>query len=247
MAGSEAQALARETWLRPGGARRTDLLALGLVGAAGLAWWLTWTAPMPVALPGFLLGWLVMMAAMMLPTLVPVVALYLRAARRGTVAPVGVFLAGYLLVWTAPGLPAYAAWRAVTPGVMAGTTTSARWAGGVLLLAAVYELTPLKAACLRGCRSPITAFTTVRGSLADPAVALRAGARNGLWCLGCCWAFMSVLVAVGLMHPWWMVGLAAVIFVEKVLPAQAWVPRVVAALLAVAGGALLTTPSLLMP
>lgn len=221
-------------------------LGLTLVGVAAVAWWTAVSAPMPMALPSFLLGWVVMMTAMMLPALVPVVALYQRAARRGTVAPVPVFLAGYLAVWTIPGIPAYFVWQAMQPAVMDGRTWTGLAAGGALILAAVYQLTPLKAACLRGCRSPFTAFTTVRGSLADPVVALRVGARNGLWCLGCCWALMTVLVTVGVMQPWWMVGIAALIFTEKALPWGPTLARPIGFGLAIFGVLLLAQPQLLM-
>ena len=246
MAAAGARTAVAAPWRRSGDTTRTDLIGLTLIAVAGLAWWLTWTAPMPMSLTGFLLGWLVMMTAMMLPALVPVVALYARAAARGVVAPVGVFLAGYLLVWSAAGIPAYAGWRALTPTATSGSTAQARWAGAALLLAAAYELTPLKTRCLRGCRSPVTAFTAVQGSLARPSVALQTGARNGLWCLGCCWAFMTVLVAVGLMHPWWMVAVAAVILAEKALPPHPLIPRAVAGLLLAGGLVLLSTPSVLM-
>ena len=129
---------------------------------------------------------------------------------------------------------------------MDGQRWTGQVAGGALLLAAGYQLTPLKAACLRGCRSPLTAFTAVRGSLADPGIALRVGSRNGLWCLGCCWALMTVLVAVGVMQPWWMVGIAAVIFAEKALPWGPALTRPFAAMLAAFGLLLLVEPQLLM-
>ena len=225
---------------------RTNVLALALVAVSGIAWWSTVTAPMPMALPAFLLGWAVMMLAMMLPAMVPVVTLYQRAARRGTVAPVPVFLAGYFMVWTIAGVPAYVAWRRLQPAVMAGRNWTGLVAGGTLLLAALYQLTPLKAACLRGCRSPLSAFAAVRGSLAHPRVALRVGARNGLWCLGCCWALMTVLVAVGVMQPWWMVGIAAVIFSEKAFPWGRSLTRPFGAALGLLGLLLLVEPQLLM-
>ena len=217
-----------------------------LVALAAASWWVSVRSPMPAALPAFLLGWLVMMAAMMLPAVAPVVLLYQRAARRGTVAPVGLFVAGYLAVWTAVGVPAYLAWRWVQPAVMDGRPWAGRLAGGTLLLAAAYQLTPLKDACLRNCRSPLSAFTTVRGSLSSAPVALRVGARNGLWCLGCCWALMAVLVAVGVMQPWWMAGIAALIFIEKALPRGLAARRPLSLLLVVPGVLLLADPALLM-
>lgn len=219
------------------------VLVIGLYAVAALAWWLSVTASMPAGTVTFLAGWLVMMTAMMLPALVPVLTLYQRAARRRTVAPVPVFVAGYLLVWSVPGLPVYAASRQIQPAMAAGQVWPGVAAGVVLLLAAAYQLTPLKAACLRGCRSPLTAFTSVRGSMASPVVSLRVGARNGLWCLGCCWALLSVLVAVGVAQPWWMAGVAALIFAEKALPFGPRVSMPSAVLLAAAGVALLAQPA----
>lgn len=231
---------------RAGRSLAQPVLVLSMYALAGLAWWSAASASMPSGLAAFLFGWLVMMSAMMLPALVPVLTLYRRAARRGTVAPVPVFLTGYLLVWTTAGLPAYLAWRRIQPAMMAGRTWPALAAGAVLLVAAAYQLSPLKAACLRGCRTPLTAFTAIRGSLARPGTAFRVGARNGMWCLSCCWALMAVLVAVGVMQPWWMAGIAALIFAEKALPIGPRLSAPIAGLLAAAGGALLVHPALLM-
>jgi predicted metal-binding membrane protein len=225
--------------------RRLAVVAL-LYAAAAAAWWSTASAAMPLGLPAFLAGWLVMMAAMMLPALAPVVILYLRAARRGTVAPVSVFVGGYLLVWTAVGVPAYLAWQRIQPAVMDGRPWAGRLAGGALVVSGLYQLSPLKEACLRGCRTPLSAFTAVRGSLARPLTAARVGARNGLWCLGCCWALMAVLVAVGVMQPWWMAGLAVVIFAEKALPFGPTLSRPFALALVGFGVLLLAQPHLLM-
>jgi predicted metal-binding membrane protein len=246
--GGAAKAVSRMSL--PGGGvplqiRGQPTLGLGLLGVAALAWWFTLSAPMPVSLPVFLLGWAVMMAAMMLPALVPVVSLYQRAARRGAVAATPVFLTGYLAVWTVAGVPAYAAWLWLQPAVMGEELWVGRLAGGALLVAAVYQVTPWKAACLRGCRSPVTAFTAVRGSLARPRIAVRVGARNGLWCMGCCWALMCVLVAVGVMQPLWMLAISVLIFVEKAL---AWGPafsRPLGAALAALGLLLLAQPQLM--
>lgn len=86
------------------------------------------------------------------------------------------------------------------------------------MLAGLYQLTPLKRVCLLGCRSPVAVWTRLRGSLVQPVASVAAGARNGMWCLGCCWALMLVLVVVGVMQPWWMVAVAGVVFTEKALP-----------------------------
>lgn len=243
---SAAQTATAPMDARPSRSLDQPMLVLAMYVLAAVAWWSSASASMPTGLAAFLAGWLVMMAAMMLPALVPVITLYRRAARRRTVAPVPVFLAGYLAVWTAAGVPAYAAWRQVRPAMMAGRIWPGTAAGVVLVVAGAYQLTPLKSACLRGCRTPLTAFTAVRGSLARPPTALRVGARNGVWCLGCCWALMSVLVAVGVMQPWWMAGMATLIFAEKAVSFGQRLSVPIAVLLAGAGVALLVHPALLM-
>lgn len=219
-----------------------------LLTTAGVCWWLA-TRPMPMdgfTFSAYVLAWLAMMAAMMLPALTPVVRLYVRAAERGRAAPVPVFVSGYLLVWTACALPAYVAYRALRGPLMDGTTWTAYVAGGALLAAAAYQLSPLKAACLTKCRSPLTVFSTVRGSLRDPSTALRVGAQHGLYCVGCCWVLFAVLVVVGTMQPLWMIALTAFVLVEKSLPHGDRVTRPAAAVLGGSGFALLVHPSLLM-
>jgi predicted metal-binding membrane protein len=159
---------------------------------------------------GWFVGvWVVMMAAMMFPSVAPTVALYARMSKK-RVAPL-VFTAGYLVTWTLPGLLAYGLWRT---GSFDGTR---RWLGGaILLLAAVYELTPLKNVCLSKCRSP---FGFLVGSWRDGlAGAVRMGAKHGAWCVGCCWALMAGLFALGVMSLAWMAVVAGLIAIEKTLP-----------------------------
>src|SRR5262249_18768922 len=152
------------------------------------------------ALSWFLGVWIVMMAAMMLPSVAPTVALYGRmTASRSPIRPL-LFTAGYLLTWTAVGLGAFALARAghALFGDVLAWDRGGRWvAGATLLVAAVYELTPLKDACLGKCRSP---FGFLMGYWRDgPFGALRMGLKNGAWCVGCCWALMAALFALGLM------------------------------------------------
>ncbi|WP_076261352.1 DUF2182 domain-containing protein [Intrasporangium flavum] len=164
----------------------------------------------------FITVWVVMMAAMMFPSVAPTVALYSRMSR----APLGpmAFVAGYLATWTVAGVVAFLV------GVLAGRVApDLQWdsagrvlTGGTLLLAAVYELTPLKRVCLNKCRSPLGLLL---GSWRDGwSGALRMGMRNGAWCVGCCWALMASLFALGVMSPVWMAVVAGLIAVEKVLP-----------------------------
>jgi predicted metal-binding membrane protein len=232
---------------------RRELLVVGLplVALAVIAWIMTAlemsARSMPMTAAAFLAAWIVMMAAMMLPAVAPVVALYAQAARKGLVAALPVFLAGYLLVWALTGVPAFAVSRVVAEPLMDGEPWAARLVGGTLLLAAAYELTPLKAACLRHCRSPLSFFLSRRGSLASPRAALAAGAGHGLYCLGCCWALMAVLIAVGGMQLAWALALAAVLSLEKLVPRAGLVTAVAAVAAAVLGAALLVEPALLHP
>ena len=193
----------------------------------------------------FLLAWLAMMAAMMLPAVSPVVRLYSLAAAKRTAAPLPFFVGGYILVWTALGIPAFFAWRALMDPIAEGTTWAARLAGAVLLLAAIWQLTPLKSVCLRHCRSPMSVFLQVRGSLAHPKAALRLGSTHGLYCLGCCWALMAVLVAMGTMNLAWMIGLAVLIVLEKNSPWGEGVAKMAAGFFVAAGFALIAYPPLL--
>lgn len=191
-----------------------------------------------MSLGAFLVAWLAMMTAMMFPAISPVVRLYGRAAAAGRVAPLPAFVAGYITVWTALGLPGYLGWRALMDPIADGRAWAGRLAGVVLVIAAVWQITPLKSVCLRHCRSPISFFLRFGGSVARPLGALRMGARHGLYCLGCCWALMAVLVAVGTMSVAWMAGLALLILLEKNAPHGERI-AVAAALAFVALGAVL--------
>ena len=215
---------------------------------AAIAWTVTVRAgsgSMGMSLVAFVGSWVVMMVAMMLPAVAPVAGLYALAARKGLVAAVPFFLGGYLLVWAASAAPAYAVARAVNDPLMNGRPWMARVVGGTLVATAAFQLTPLKAVCLRHCRSPLTFFMARKGTLAQPTAALRAGARHGLYCLGCCWALMAVLVVLGGMQLAWALALAVVITLEKLAPWGEAVSRAVAAAALGLGAALLITPSLL--
>ena len=169
---------------------------------------------------GWFLGvWVVMMAAMMFPSVAPTVALYSRMTRsRAPAAPL-LFTAGYLVAWAGVGLLAFAVASAGgrIPGDVLAWDRAGRWvAGATLLVAAVYELTPLKDVCLGKCRSPLGFLL---GSWRDgPAGALQMGARHGGWCIGCCWALMLSLFALGVMSIAWMAFVAGLIAFEKLIP-----------------------------
>jgi predicted metal-binding membrane protein len=206
---------------------RLALVAL-LFGAAALGW--VWTAHEMRGMDngpwstlggfGWFVGvWVVMMAAMMFPSVAPTVALYSRMTRRRSpISPVA-FVIGYLLTWSVAGVAAYSLAAAVTRvgGDQLSWSNAGRpIAGATLLVAAGYELTPLKDICLGKCRSPLGVLL---GSWRDgPGGAVRMGAKNGAWCVGCCWALMASLFALGVMSVSWMAVVAGLIAVEKTLP-----------------------------
>jgi predicted metal-binding membrane protein len=230
---------------------RLGLIAL-LFALAGVAWWSTADRMSGMdAGPGTDLGavgwflgvWVVMMAAMMFPSVAPTVALYGRMSRsRGFAAPL-VFVAGYVLTWGAAGLLAYGVF--VAGRALVGDELSwdgaGRWvAGGTLLVAAAYELTPLKDVCLAKCRSPLGFLVGAwRPGLRG---ALDMGARHGAWCVGCCWALMASLFALGVMSLAWMAFVAALIALEKTLPWGRTATWVTAVILAALGVWLLAAP-----
>jgi predicted metal-binding membrane protein len=240
---------ARDAWIT---------VVLLLVAAGGWAWSVITARSMSstssmdamsmttstLSLGAFLVAWVAMMAAMMLPAVLPVIRLYAHAAGRGLAAPVPVFAAGYLLVWSAIGLPAFVAWRALSDPLSGGAVWAARLAGGILLLAAVYQVSPLKAACLRHCRSPLGFFLGLRGNLAHARTALAAGAGHGLVCLGCCWALMAVLVALGTMSIPLMLAVAVLIFAEKNVRGGERIASAAAGLLGALGVVVLVYPQL---
>jgi predicted metal-binding membrane protein len=201
-----------------------EIVTLTLVALAAAAWWLTSmlsgdmradSMMTPMSLGPFLLAWSLMMAAMMLPAVTPVVRLYQRAATAGRVAPIGYFVLAYLVVWALSGLPAYLLWQQLAMPLTEGATWALRLAGATLLFAGAYQLTPLKRACLRHCRSPLSYFMRLRGSLERPGGAFHAGLLHSMYCCGCCAALMAVLVVTAAMNLWWAVLIALGVFVER--------------------------------
>jgi predicted metal-binding membrane protein len=234
-------------------ARSEGGLAALLLALAAAGWWSTaermggmddgpWTG---LGTLGWFLGlWIVMMAAMMLPSAIPAVTMYAGLAKdRTSLAPL-FFVTGYLAVWAAAGLAAFV--LATAGGRVAGSVfawdRAGRWAAGAtLLLAAAYELTPLKDACLARCRVPIAfllgSWRPGRGG------GLRMGMTHGAWCAGCCWALMAALFALGVMSVAWTALVAAVVALQKILPWRRVATRGVGALLAAIGVLLLAAPA----
>ena len=206
---------------------RRGLVAL-LFALAAAGWW--WTADQMQGMNNgpwtrlgtlgwFLAVWVVMMAAMMLPSVAPTIALYSRMTKqRSPLSPL-LFAAGYLVTWAGAGVLAFAIrWAVDSMSVdILAWNRGGRWAAGAtLILAAVYQLTPLKDVCLGKCRSPLGFLL---GSWREGwSGALKMGAKNGAWCVGCCWALMAALFALGIMSLAWMAVVAGLIAVEKTFP-----------------------------
>jgi len=234
-------------------AARTRLgLIVLLLALAAAGWWRTademqgmdggpWTDLGTLA--WFVGVWVVMMAAMMFPSVAPTAALYSRMTKsRSPVAPL-LFTCGYLIAWTSVGVLAFAVATAggrITGDLLAWDRAG-RWvAGATLVVAAVYELTPLKDVCLGKCRSPLGFLLGAwrSGRLG----ALQMGARHGAWCIGCCWALMASLFALGVMSIAWMAVVAGLIAFEKLIPSRRTAIYGTATILFVLGVLLIAAP-----
>jgi predicted metal-binding membrane protein len=205
----------------------TIALARGMAGMAGT---------MGLGLALFVPVWTLMMAAMMLPSVAPTASLYARTVQSNRAVRITGLVVGYLAVWALAGVPAFGlAWLA---GWLTGKHPGAAHIMAVAVFAAVgiYQLSSLKDRCLAHCRSPLGLllhYGSYRGRSRD----LRVGVHHGGYCLGCCWALMLILIVVGVMNIAAMVGLAALVLVEKLWrwgPAAGRVAGVTALALAVA-------------
>jgi predicted metal-binding membrane protein len=208
---------------RSGAVRAQVAVTGGLLATAGLAWWSTATrmAGMDAA-PGtdvgtvgwFTVTWAVMMAAMMLPSLAPAAAVSRVTARVRVASWTVLFACGYLFVWTLAGLSVYAILVVGKHAAGLAWGSGGRWlSAGVLILAAAYELTPIKRAFLARCRrSPAEAPSHAHyGAIVE-------GMSAGLCCLGCSWALMAALFALGVMSLTWMAFVAVLVSFEKLAP-----------------------------
>jgi predicted metal-binding membrane protein len=200
---------------------------------------------MSMGLGGFIATWAVMMVAMMVPSFVPAVRRFATGARtQGQPGgATGLVLAGYLLLWSAVGGVAYLAVHALQGWLSVGSMTARRRGAVLLVVAGVYQLTPLKQACLRHCRSAHRSIASPVSTRAQGyRSAVRAGLEHGGYCLGSSWPLMLVLLLVGMMNLGWMGGVAAVIFVEKVVPGGEVASKVVGSGLVGCGLILLVAP-----
>ena len=236
------------------------LLAI-LVGLSLVAWYvLLQSGPMNDGQMGAAFGadailfmsiWIVMMVAMMFPAAAPMVLTFARLQARRQSADRSVrtaaFVLGYLAIWSLTGAAAYV--LAVGVGALAAASgqmngTASGIAGGLIIAAGVYQLTPLKRACLSACRSPLGFLMTEwREGVFG---AFEIGLRHGLLCLGCCAMLFAALVPLGVMNVALMALVAAFVLVEKALPRGDRV-GLVASIALVAGGALLLVSSAIVP
>ncbi|HKY92852.1 MAG TPA: DUF2182 domain-containing protein [Nevskiaceae bacterium] len=222
-----------------------------LVTAAGLALitlaaWAALIAGTPMSdAPTFIAAWVVMMVAMMLPSSAPMFLLYRVSTGdgpRGELRTLG-FVVGYLLVWAGVGAIVLAAQRVLEAAV--APELRPLGVAAVLLAAGLYQFTPLKATCLRACQTPADFLVRHwRGGALGP---IRLGVDHGLYCLGCCWALMAVLVAAGGMGLAWVALIALIVLVEKLATRTRWIGGVVG--VAFVLGALLVAlrPDLVQP
>jgi predicted metal-binding membrane protein len=241
-------------------------LPAALLGVAGVSWW--WTvvtagdmsggemsmdmdmdmdmdtmaSMAPMSFAAFLFAWAAMMAAMMLPAVLPVVRRYTRATG-DSAAPAVVFVTAYLALWSVAGIPAFLAWSRLNEPLAHADPWAGRLAGAVALAAGLYQLTPLKARCLRHCHAP-TSLSLPQGTHRDGlARAFRAGGRYGMSCLGSCWMLFVLLIALGTMQLAWMIAFSLVIWLERIAPLGDRLTRVTAGMLVVLGVALLVHPA----
>lgn len=197
-----------------------------------------------------LVMWWIMMVGMMLPSEAPMILTFAtvnarRRARAQPWVPTALFAAGYVLAWggfsIAATLAQWALESVALVSPMAMSVTSTRLGGALFLVAGVYQLTPLKHACLVACRSP---FDFVVNRWQDGALgASRMGFEHGLSCLGCCWVLMALLFVFGAMNLLWVAVLAVVVLVEKLLPFGEWTARMGGVLLIGWGLWLIALPS----
>jgi predicted metal-binding membrane protein len=202
------------------------LIGVTVATLAALGWWylasratMAGTAAMQAPPFGALVVmWWLMMVAMMLPSATPALLLYAQVrqirSRDADIAATWVFLAGYLGVWLLFSIAAALAQSLVTGNSMALDSRAAE--GTVLLAAGLYQLSPLKNACIGLCRSPAQFISRHWRPGWNGAVQL--GLRHGIYCLGCCWMLMALLFVGGVMNLLWVVGLTLIVAIEKLAP-----------------------------
>ncbi len=186
--------------------------------------------------------WVVMMVGMMLPSATPMILLYARVGRQSRkegkpFAATGFFAGGYLLAWVGFALAATLGQWLMEGTLLSPALASASriFSGAVLIVAGLYQWTPLKDACLSQCQAPIVFLQRHGGFRRDPAGAVGLGLRHGLYCIGCCWALMTLLFVGGIMNVLWIAAIAIFVLAEKVFFPGRLLSRIAGTLLIAAG------------
>jgi predicted metal-binding membrane protein len=189
--------------------------------------------------------WAVMMVAMMVPSAAPMILAFHTVNQRRQAAarpyvPVTIFLLGYIAVWTAfSALATLAEWGLHRAAMLSTTMTATSPAlnGGLLIAAGVFQWTPLKRACLKGCRSPLSFLMSEWREGTGGAFIM--GLRHGAYCAGCCWFLMALLFVAGVMNLFWVAIIALFVMAEKILPRGELLARIAGIALTIAGAAML--------
>ena len=245
--------------------RLEKLLVIALVGTSGLGWAASQVFQIEmmsamaepndaIKISVFVAVWTAGMAAMMFPAISPMVLLYNRLSKGGgksqsvVVEETGntilgvrmiLFIGSYLAVWSLTGIALLLAWS-LSAAVLAGMLNTALFGvflGSILVAAGVYQFSPLKSKCLGYCESPMSFF--MRRWKKGTSGALSMGMYHGLYCLGCCWPYFLIMVALGWMDVLWMALFAGIILVEKIWSEGMWAARVAGIALMVAGVAVM--------
>ncbi len=217
---------------------------MGTVGNGGMAMITPAVWDFGYAVLMFFMWW-VMMTAMMLPSATPMVLLFATMNRKQKEAgnpyvPTSLFASAYLIAWAGFSLAAVALqWGLESVALLSPQLASANviFGGVVLLAAGVYQLTPLKQACLRQCRSPLQFILTRWRGGADGAFWM--GLEHGTYCVGCCWFLMGLLFFGGVMNLYWITGIAVFVLLEKSVPRGHWLSYFTGIALIAGGGIVL--------
>jgi len=215
---------------------------------AGLGWMMPVDTPWrPTEFATGFAMWAVMMIGMMTPSAAPMILLYAHVARsaaraRKPFASAVWFAGGYFLAWTAfSGLATLTQWAVERLGFLAPdmALNSVMIGGVVLIVAGIYQWTPLKDVCLRQCQSPLRYIQQHGGFRPDAHGAVWLGLRHGIYCIGCCWTLMALLFVGGVMNLVWIAAIAILVLIEKALPVGRTISRVAGAGFLIAGARLL--------
>lgn len=219
--------LANDMWM--GG---MDMTGLRMI-PAGQGWMMPIAAPWRLIEFGAVFAmWIVMMVGMMTPSVAPIVLIYARIGHQAvgktrSIAASAWFFLGYLLAWTAFAVAATSTqWMLERAALLTPMMESASTMLGatVLIVAGLYQWTPLKDACLSHCQTPL-GFLLRYGFRGEATGALALGFRHGLYCVGCCWAVMALLFVAGVMNLFWIAALSALVLAEKLVPSGRILPR----------------------